>query len=77
MITAVRTRRPTAQARDVRGGVHLIKMMVVALGSGLPAYLVSQALSERDLMIRFWGTLLSFSVGWYVSRTFVRKYLDL
>jgi len=58
-------------------GFALTKFMVLALGSGLPAYLVFQALAEQGLMIRFWGTLISFAVGWYLSRSFVRNYLDL
>ena len=55
----------------------MTKVMVLGLGSGLPAYLVFGLLQEQDLMIRFWGTLVAFAVGWWVSRTFVRNYLDL
>jgi len=52
-------------------------MLVLSLGTGLPAYLVFGLLEERDMMIRFWGTLIAFAAGWYVSRSFVRNHLDL
>ncbi len=55
----------------------LTKFMVVALGSGLPAYLVFQGLLDQSMMIRFWGTLVTFAAGWYLSRAFVRNHLDL
>lgn len=51
--------------------------MAVALGSGLPAYLVFGLLEEQGLMIRFWGTLIAFATGWGLSRAFVRNHLDL
>lgn len=74
----IRSAGPVRRARPVRGGDEaLTKFMVIALGSGLPAYLVYQALEDRDLMIRFWGTLVTFAAGWYVSRSFVRNHLDL
>ncbi len=72
---------PTATARGGCGSagreLALTKIMVVAVGSGLPAYLVFQALADQGLMIRFWGTLVSFAAGWYLSRAFVRNHLDL
>lgn len=77
MMVGIRRHRPGRPMPLARGSRHLIKAMVVSLGSGLPASLVFQALAEHSLMIRFWATLIAFAVGWYVSRTFVRKYLDL
>lgn len=55
----------------------LIKFMVLALGSGLPAYGVFQLFAEQGLMLRFWATLVVFALGWWASRTFVRRNLDL
>ena len=69
--------RPVARVRIRQWGLPLTKVMVLGLGSGLPAYLVFGLLQEQDLMIRFWGTLVAFALGWWVSRTFVRNYLDL
>ena len=55
----------------------MTKILVVALGSGLPAYGVFQLLAEQGLMIRFWATLVVFALGWWLSRGFVRSHLDL
>lgn len=55
----------------------MTKLLVLALGSGLPAYGVFHLFGEQHLMLRFWATLLVFALGWWVSRTFVRNHLDL
>jgi len=51
--------------------------MAVALGSGLPAYLAWLSTEPQSIMVRFWATLVAFSLGWYLSRRFVRNHLDL
>ena len=51
--------------------------MAVALGSGVPAYMAWSATEGQSIMVRFWATLVVWSVGWYVSRRFVRDHLDL
>lgn len=55
----------------------MIKIMAVAIGSSLPAYLVWSMTEPQTIMIRFWATLVAWSLGWYVSRRFVRNHLDL
>jgi hypothetical protein len=77
MIRVGRRLRHDTLARRTSRSTALIKFMVVALGSGLPAYLVFQALQDQELMIRFWGTLIAYAIGWYASRSFVRNHLDL
>lgn len=52
-------------------------MLVLSIGTGLPAYLAFELLEEREIMTRFWGTLVVFAAGWFVTRTFVRDHLDL
>ena len=52
-------------------------MMAVAIGSGLPAYLAWSFTEPQSIMVRFWVTLVAWSLGWYLSRRFVRDHLDL
>ena len=51
-------------------------MLVVAIGSSLPAYLAWDATETQSIMVRFWVTLIATSLGWYVSRRFAQNHLD-
>jgi hypothetical protein len=54
----------------------LTKILAVALGSSLPAYLAWSLTEPHSIMIRFWVTLGAWALGWYLSRRFVRNHLD-
>jgi len=55
----------------------LTRMLVVTLGSGLPAYAGWSIGRPHGLLIGFLAANLAFALGWYYSRKFVREHLDL
>jgi len=55
----------------------MIRLMVLAIGSGLPAYGGWVACSPYGILPGFLAANVAFAAGWYVSRRFVANYLDL
>jgi len=55
----------------------LTRMLVLALGTGLPAYAGWSIGRPHGLLIAFLGGNLAFALGWYYSRKFVREHLDI
>jgi hypothetical protein len=55
----------------------LTRLLVLALGSGVPAWAGWTLASQQGLLQGFLAANVCFAGGWYVSRKFVREHLDL
>ena len=54
----------------------MVKTLTLMLGSGLPAWAAWSYGLAHGIMAAWWMAVVAFSLGWYVSRRFVRDYLD-
>jgi hypothetical protein len=55
----------------------LTRMLVISLGSCLPAYAGWSFGRPHGLLVGFLCANVAFAIGWYYSRKFVRENLDL
>ena len=58
------------------GSATLTKLLVLGLGSGLPAWAGWTLGRPSGIMSGYWLAVVSFAVGWYFSRKLVRDFLD-
>jgi hypothetical protein len=55
----------------------MIRFMVLAIGSGLPAYGAWTVCQPYGVLPGFLAANVAFALGWFVSRRFVADFLDL
>ena len=59
-----------------KGQPPMTKLLCLVLGSALPAW-VGWSLGESGgIMSGYWLAVIGFALGWYLSRKFVRDYLE-
>ena len=54
----------------------LTRLLVLALGSGLPAWAGWSLGRPHGILTGFLCANVAFATGWYLSRKFVREHLD-
>jgi hypothetical protein len=55
----------------------MTRLVVLVLGSGLPAWVGWSFGSGAGILEGFLCANVGFAIGWYYSRKFVREHLDL
>ena len=55
----------------------MTRLLVLALGSVLPAWAGWTVASQHAVLSGFLAANVCFAGGWYLSRKFVREHLDL